>query len=704
MRNFLRTFVAFVLVLSSLIAVPVTEADAKAKPVGAAEKPVVVKIDSGLTGRTVKPPEVAKSGPRPIGYVVGPQGEPVPFVTNELVVVLEDLAAVNRLAKRLRGRVLLSSAPSKQSGAPRTHLVQVNPTSVSVASLGPDLAELSDGPGALRVSSRQGAQLLAIAAREAVNGLTVGINWIGEPYDIESGETSESPIGPAGFPSPPGVYSSDAFDWAHLNNTGSAAYGVTDAWQLLEGTGLIENRVKVAALDMGFDPATNGDFPASTVGISTVPFRDPLSSANLAPCSASFRCLWHGTGVMNTMAGVIDNQTGAAGVAGPVADPIAIYTFLDHFSTVNSLIVASNNGAKVANMSFGVDLPGRLGWTALPLQLTTAALSRSMVLVAAAGNSGSDVDATICLPFTSFCAEPILVAPCENIGVTCVGGVSPTRTVRHSSSSFGATDVDLFAPFCALTGKIQSSPAFTRLTCGTSIAAPYVSGVVALIWSANPGLSANGVRSVLLGSAQRSTDTTVGSIVQPAAAVRRAISQPVIRITRPDEGSSTPAGFQHFFEAFAFDDGRGDRQLEWSVDGRRIFNDNRLRAQTAPLPPGEHTVTVVARYSDRSTASDTVRFTVQNEAPRIAIVTPRNGATFSQTFRFDAIASSSDRNERLDDSQIEWFINSGRFPVARGHAATILLPSRIARYELCARATDSQGATGEHCIFIARGR
>ncbi len=150
------------------------------------------------------------------------------------------------------------------------------------------------------------------------------------------------------------------------------------------------------------------------------------------------------------------------------------------------LIYAVDRGADVINLS--------LGW---PRSLETDylrkavayALSKGRIIVAAAGNNNS--------------SEPIF--PCAIEGVICVGATTIDGTWA-GFSNFGSS-VDLLAPGEAILSTVPTSiepdlfnvPGYD-IKSGTSQAAPYVSGAVAVLKALHPEWSVEKLKAKLLAS------------------------------------------------------------------------------------------------------------------------------------------------------------------------------------------------------------
>jgi subtilisin family serine protease len=195
----------------------------------------------------------------------------------------------------------------------------------------------------------------------------------------------------------------------------------------------------------------------------------------------------HGTHVAGIIAGANDDQgnTGVAYNAKIMAlrlgDTNNTGIFLNAGDLSLALRYAVDNGAQVINLS--------LGWSDTP-SLRSAleyAASKNVVVVSASGNKGF--------------STPVSPARYAIDWGISVGAVTQSGTLATFSNGAG-TNPDIrhvLAPGYRIVSAEPGGGYQTRT--GTSMAAPYVSGVVALMLSANPNLTQAQVRDILAGTA-----------------------------------------------------------------------------------------------------------------------------------------------------------------------------------------------------------
>ncbi len=129
-------------------------------------------------------------------------------------------------------------------------------------------------------------------------------------------------------------------------------------------------------------------------------------------------------------------------------------------------------GARVINLSLALMRPSINGEPALEEALNRA-IGRGVIVVAAAGNQGAVVGSAITRhPWV------IPVVGCDNEG----------RPTNDSNLGGSIGKRGLRAPGAGVTSLSAQGQSFT--SGGTSVAAPFVTGAIALLWSENPGASA----------------------------------------------------------------------------------------------------------------------------------------------------------------------------------------------------------------------
>jgi lantibiotic leader peptide-processing serine protease len=310
--------------------------------------------------------------------------------------------------------------------------------------------------------------------------------------------------------------------------------------------------VRVGDIDTGIDLThtdimPNVDLAASCVFIyATTPTSNPAEQVTRGDCSnkAALQDLaGHGTHTAGTIAAPI-NGRGIAGVA-PEATIVVLkagteqgYFFTQ--SVVDALRYAGDQHLAVVNMSFFADpwlfnCRNDKEQKAIIQAISAAARyaqERGVVLVAAAGNDGIDMnhpttdeispdyppDAAVSRPVNNSC----VVLPTEIPGVVVVTATGAENLLSWYSTYGNVTDVTapggsryqtptfdsargrVLAPYSSTASDLAAEASLGRLVQdpdgnyyawlnGTSMAAPHAVGVVALIRAAHPGMSRGAV-------------------------------------------------------------------------------------------------------------------------------------------------------------------------------------------------------------------
>lgn len=267
-----------------------------------------------------------------------------------------------------------------------------------------------------------------------------------------------------------------------------------EAWSLSTGA-----NVRVAVLDTGVQtnhPDLTGKIKASrnfTGG----------KSSNVGDQNG------HGTHTAGTVGANMNNNKGVAS-AGYKCE-LAIGKVLGPSGGYDSWVAAGidwawqGGGSRVISMSLG-----GVGTSSVLDTAISRASTADVVIVAAAGNSGADMDDAL--------SSSLLEFPAANPLCISVAAVSSSGSLAPFSN-YGTT-VDIAAPGVDIASTYKGSG--YALMSGTSMSTPHVAGVVALVRSKYPALSNLDVRARIEGSATIEVPVLSGSlkVLDAAAALQ----------------------------------------------------------------------------------------------------------------------------------------------------------------------------------------
>lgn len=253
-----------------------------------------------------------------------------------------------------------------------------------------------------------------------------------------------------------------------LNNTSNIDIDAPEAWDIERG----ESSVTVAVIDTGVQ-TNHPDLAGQFVTGYDFYFDDTSVYDGLDDD--------HGTHVAGTIA-AIDNSIGVIGVAPNIK--IMPLKFLGPdggyiSDAIDAINYAKQNGADIINASWGGG-----GYSE---SLKNAIESFGGVFVVAAGNNKTDTDKNPYYPASYTSSNIISVAAIDKYGALA------------SFSNYGLNSVDIAAPGVDIASTYPDSYAYMS---GTSMAAPHVSGIIALLKSYNNSLTTQELINKLYSTAK----------------------------------------------------------------------------------------------------------------------------------------------------------------------------------------------------------
>jgi len=221
----------------------------------------------------------------------------------------------------------------------------------------------------------------------------------------------------------------------------------------------------------------------------------------------------HGTHTAGTIGAMGNNRNGVAGVVWETS-LMALKIFDDAGNGATESVIAEairyavNAGARVSNNSWGATG----GFGATLYNAIAYAAQNDHVFVVAAGNNGVNSDYSFLRSYPASYDLPniITVAATDSFGDLAY------------FSNYGEVSVDLAAPGSGILSTYLNGK-FAYLS-GTSMAAPHVTGAVALLLSKNENLSYTEIKSVLMNSVDTNSYLAGTSVTGGKLNLARAIS------------------------------------------------------------------------------------------------------------------------------------------------------------------------------------
>lgn len=416
----------------------------------------------------------------------------------------------------------------------------------------------------------------------------------------------------------------------------------------------------------------------------------------------------HGTHVAGTVAAITNNNQMVAGVAGGWGESepgVQIMSLrigyrasylgqevglvrMDWAAEAMYYVAQQvDRGVNVAaiNCSWGSSDSGGLGAAVDHL------ISRDVVVVVAAGNSNS--------------TSPDYLGSrgdCLDVAATDSGGVGASFTNSGQWVDVAAPGVNILSTY-AYPGDPDLNNHYIALLSGTSMAAPHVTGIVALLESADASLSASQKRSRVISSTNPYSDfrelgTGIASAYLALSDLGPADKLPTVSIVDPAEGQVVSGTYRVFVIA---EDDKGIEQVQISVDGdphqdiTHNFDGGRYFFDWATTGDGPHSLQARATDSAlQSTESDTVNVTAENvnDSPTASFIFECSGLTCN----FDASSSHDPENGPMEYA---WAFGDGNYEAGVTSSHTY---SSSGTYTVLLTVTDNGGLTGEvtHSVTV----
>jgi thermitase len=259
-----------------------------------------------------------------------------------------------------------------------------------------------------------------------------------------------------------------------------------------------KKQAKIAILDTGVD-GNHEDLKDNYFSVEEKYDNDPMG---------------HGTHCAGIAAGVTNNGIGIGSLAGSGSQPFVEVTSIKVLNAggmgtqktiIAGIIEAADEGADVISLSLGGQ--SNASRQKAYSQAVKYATSQGAIVVSAAGNSNRDAKD---------------YSPANATGMITVAAIDENLNRAVFSNTVNNVKQGIAAPGVAIYSTTPDNN--YKVFSGTSMAAPFVAGLLGVMRSVNPNLSAADAYKILRKTGVDSGDTKMtGKVVQPEAALKAAL-------------------------------------------------------------------------------------------------------------------------------------------------------------------------------------
>jgi len=339
----------------------------------------------------------------------------------------------------------------------------------------------------------------------------------------------------------------------------------------------------------------------------------------------------HGTAVASVAASVNNTYKGIAHGAGFFNAKTGLNSICGHSSTavMNAIDWSIENGAQVISMSTGSYTPVGCDGSITANYINQTVIEDNIPIIIAVGNNGP-TEGTVAIPG---CAENAITVGMVNDGNEIVS--TSSRGPAHYEDNRTWTKPDVVAPGSLIYTADVNGGTFAPRT-GTSFATPHVSGVVALMFQANPYLGQADVKSILHNTSidlGYDNNTQGHGLVNASAAVALALTlnltppiyPPVLVLSKTDTPDPVVEGQQITYSLIINNTGNGSAFNVTAIDS---YPAGVIFHSSVPSPSSGNNVFSLGTVSNNTVA--TVNITVN-----VTVDVLQNGTVLNNSFVVD---------------------------------------------------------------------